>query len=159
MLKRRLIAVLVTALAISAQAGAAAASTKETITSSWQVESIPATAPYVATGTGTFSASGVFTDVGVMSLALHFSAVPSPAVGVLHSDRTLTGEFGTITLRCNQIASDFSNPAVVPNTGNCTVIDGTGSYSALHGHGTLTGVGNLAGLPFVLSDVLQLSIP
>ena len=159
MLKRSLIVASIGALAIVVGAGGAAASTSESISSNWQVASVPASAPYVSTGTGTFSASGVFADAGALSLSLHFAAVPSPTVGVLHSDRTLTGQFGTITLRCNQIASDFSNPTAVPNTGNCTVIDGTGAYSGLHGHGTITGAGNLATLPFVLSDVLQLSIP
>jgi hypothetical protein len=38
------------------------------------------------------------------------------------------------------------------------VVGGTGSYSSLHGAGSLTGVGDLASLPFSFMDVLKLSI-
>jgi hypothetical protein len=92
-----------------------------------------------------------------MAVSYHLGAVPSPSVGVLHTKRTLIGQLGTITLRCNQLASDFSNPAAVPNSGHCTVIDATGAYAGIHGEGTITGVGDLAASPATLTDTLVLS--
>ena len=141
-----------------APAAVAAPATSEAITFNWQIDSFPSHAPYDGTASGSFSASGTFTDSGSMSVAYHLGAVASPTVGVLHTERTLIGEAGTITLRCNQLATDFSNPAAVPNSGNCTVIEGTGAYAGLHGEGKITGVFNLSTLPATATDMLQLEI-
>jgi hypothetical protein len=156
MLKRTLICTIL-ALGVLAPAAAAAPPTSETISFAWQIDSFPSHAPYEGTATGSFSASGSFTDSGTMAVSYHLGAVPSPSVGVLHTKRTLIGQLGTITLRCNQLASDFSNPAAVPNSGHCTVIDATGAYAGIHGEGTITGVGDLAASPATLTDTLVLS--
>lgn len=72
-----------------------------------------------------------------------FGALPAPSTGALQTELTLVGESGDIFLRCTQIAKDFTNVAAVPDTGSCGVIDGTGLYAGLHGHGTVTGGTNL----------------
>lgn len=75
------------------------------------------------------------------------------AVAVLQSERTLVGQPVTITPRCNQRASDFSNPAAVAKGGDCTVGDATGACAGLHSDGTITGVGELATAPYTPTEV------
>lgn len=148
------------AFGVSAPAAAAGAAPSATITMNWQTPYVNS-APYEGTGSGTFSASGSsINDSGPVSVPFHLGAAPSPSGLSVHSDRTLTGTLGTITLHCNEIAHDFTNPAAVPLTGNCTVIGGSGAYTGLHGHGTLTGSADTSGpTTAFLTEVLQLSTP
>jgi hypothetical protein len=146
----------VLSLAVAAVPAAAQSLDSATIATTFQVTSIgTGGTPISGTGTGTFSISGPVSDSGTAELQLIFGALPAPSTGVLQSSRTLSGQEGTITLRCTQIAKNFSNPSAVPYTGSCTVIGGTGAYAGLHAHGTLTGVADLTTL--VLSDILELS--
>jgi hypothetical protein len=122
-------------------------------------------APWVGTGSGTFSASGSsINDSGSLSVPFHLGGTPSHSNSAqsVHSDRTLTGTHGKITLHCNEIAHKFANtnPAAIPLTGNCTVIGDSGAYAGLVGQGTLTGSADLSGpTTAFLTEVLQLSTP
>jgi len=152
------------AFGVSAPAVAAAASAPETITMNWQTPYVNS-APWVGTGSGAFSASGpTINDAGSLAVAFHLGGAASPtsAAENLHSDRTLTGTLGTITLRCNEIAHKFANtnPAAIPLTGNCTVIGGSGVYAGLLGHGAVTGTTDLSGpTTAFLSDAVYLKTP
>jgi hypothetical protein len=126
-----------------ARAGSAFAhpSSTETITSVVQLTPFPAAPPYVATYSGTFTTSTG--DSGGESVRVLAIAVPSPTVGGGQSLRTLTSNDGqsTLVLRCHQLstAQDFSTFPLVPTTGSCAVLTGTGAYSGLHGSGPLSG--------------------
>jgi hypothetical protein len=148
------------AFGVSAPVAAAGAAPAETITMNWQTPYVTS-APYVGTGTGTFSASGPsINDSGSLTVPFNLGASPSPSVLSIHSDRTLTGTLGTITLHCNEIAHNFTNPAAVPLTGNCTVTGGSGAYAGLHGHGTMTGSGDTSDpTTAFVTEALQLSTP
>lgn len=149
------------ALAAAAPAASAATGGPQTIIMNWSTPYVTS-APWTGTGAGSFSASGPsINDTGPLSVAFHLGAVPSAAVETLGSDRTLSDASGnTITLHCNEIAFDFTNPAAIPITGNCTVISAAGAFAGLHGQGTLTGTGDTSGpTTAFLSEVLTLSTP
>jgi hypothetical protein len=82
-------------------------------------------------------------------------AVPAPSTGLIQSERILSGSAGTISLRCFEIAHDFSDPFAVPGTGSCTITGGTGVYSNLQGHGSLAAVVDV--VDGTSTDVLTLS--
>jgi hypothetical protein len=152
------LAVAAVALGVLAPVASAQPPGSATITTTFVLTSAPGTGGNPVTGeaAGTFSSSGAINDNGTVELQLTFGALPAPSTGVLQSLRTLTGQHGTITLRCTQIGRDFSDPADVPNQGSCAVVGGTGAYADLHGHGTLTGTADLTGTP-TITDVLDLS--
>jgi hypothetical protein len=147
-------------LAVAAPVAAAATAGSETITMNWSTPYVTG-APWTTNGTGSFSASSASgpSDTGTLSVASHLGGVSSPSLLNLHSDRTLSDASGnTITLRCNEIAFNFTNAAAIPVTGNCTVIAATGAFSGLHGEGALTGTGDTTGPnAALLSEVLTLS--
>jgi hypothetical protein len=153
-----MLAVAAAALGALAPVASAQPPGSATITTTFALTSAPGTGGNPVTGeaAGTFSSSGAISDNGTVELQLTFGALPAPSTGVLQSLRTLTGQHGTITLRCTQIGRDFSDPADVPNQGSCAVIGGTGAYADVHGHGTLTGTADLTGTP-TITDVLDLS--
>jgi hypothetical protein len=101
------------------------------------------TPPYRGTGSGTFDAAGPVSDSGTISIQGQDAAVPSPIVGILLTDETLTSHDGILTLRCMQTATDFTDLSPVPSAGQCAITDGTGAHAALHGHGTIDSVANL----------------
>jgi hypothetical protein len=114
--------------------------------------------PYVSSADGTFSASGALNDAGAAHVLAHFAAVPSPTVGILQSRVTLEGQAGTIDLRCNQRADDFSDPTAVPDTGNCTVVKAGGGYAGLHGTGKVEGTANIMSDSASITETIALSV-
>jgi hypothetical protein len=75
---------------------------------------------------------------------------------VLQTTRTLTGNDGTLRLRCTQIAKVFSVPNAVPDTGTRAVLSATGAYAGLRGSGKLSGAVDFTATPVTLIDVLLL---
>lgn len=132
------------ALAI-AGAGSASAQppTTETITSTWTAGPAPAAPPYHGFGNGTFTATGAVDDSGTTSIQGQDAAVPSPILGILHADETLTSADGTLDLRCTETATDFTDLTALPESGPCAITGATGVYARLHGHGTVTTIANL----------------
>jgi hypothetical protein len=137
------VAVALAPLAIPASAAAHPAA-PETISISWAVTSPPPTSPpFRGTGGGTFTATGVVTDSGTLAGAVQDVAVPSPNHGTNQLDFTLTGNAGTLNLRCKQTETNFSDPTAIPGTGPCTITGGgTGVYADVQGHGTMSGIIN-----------------
>jgi hypothetical protein len=104
----------------------------------WSPTSHSTAPPYYGTGAGTFVASGGISDSGDAAFAGQDVAVASPIVGMFQGSFTLTGQAGTLTLRCRQKSTDFSDPAAVPGSGSCAITDGTGTYGTVHGQGMAT---------------------
>jgi hypothetical protein len=126
-----------------AQSASAQPPTTEIISSTWIAGPAPTAPPYRGTGNGTFDADGVVSDSGNISIQGQDAAVASPIVGILLTDETLTSQDGSLKLRCVQTARDFTDLSAVPSAGQCAITDRTGTYAALHGHGTITSVANL----------------
>lgn len=120
-----------------ASAGASAPTT-ETLTMNWLRSGTGATPPLTGTGSGTFSAVGPVTDSGTLTLVGKDVALSSPVLAASWTDRTLTSSLGTLELRCFERTTTFSNPDDIPFTGSCSIVDATGSYASLHGHGSFT---------------------
>ena len=157
---KRIIAALAVAMplvfAVSAQAGSVAS---ESISTAVPAPSFPSAPPYVQSYTGSFTASGAFSDSGTVSLQALFSAVPAPSTSVLETVRTFTDTQGyTLTLRCSTFANDFSNPSDTPNRGTCAVHGGTGPYASLRGSGKLTGFANFTLSPPVLFETVVIPV-
>jgi hypothetical protein len=149
-------AVALAALGVTASA-AAQPPTTEAINVSWTVTGLAQGPPLRLTAAGTFGASGAISDSGTGALAGQSVANPSPIVGILqYSSITLTGQAGTLTLRCNSRSTDFSDPTAVPGSGPCAITGGTGTYAGLHGQGTLSSVSNLVALTEV--DTISLNV-
>jgi hypothetical protein len=129
----------------------------ETIKTSLFFPSFPSAPPFVGTYSGTFSASGTVSDTGTVSAQVLFGAVPSPAIGVLQTVRTLSGGRGTLTLRCNQRTfPPNQSTTVVANAGSCVVLNATGAYAGLRGSGSLTGTTDFGATPVTIQDTLVL---
>ena len=147
------------ALGVSAPAATADTTPTHAITMNWHTPYV-SSAPWDGSGSGTFSASGApVNDAGSLSVAFHLGAAASPtgSTETLSSERTLTGLLGTVTLKCNETAHNLAAANPVPVTGRCTVISGTGAYTALHGQGEITGTADLSGpTTAVLSELLEL---
>ena len=92
-------------------------------------------------GSDTWSATGAVADAGPFTDDPAFFAGHSLT---LHGDRTLTGRFGTLTLRFDVRLIPTSDPNVFAVTGRWSALRGTGSYAALHGAGTVDEVFNVA---------------
>jgi hypothetical protein len=107
-----------------------------------------------------FSASGAsVNDAGSLSVAFHLGAAAQHAGSTLTStsERTLWGQMGAITLTCDEITHAATATTPAPVSGHCTVIGGTGAYTALHGQGEITGTADLSGLTnAVLQETLYL---
>jgi hypothetical protein len=153
----------VAAAALAAQAGAQPPATS-TINMSYQVTSFPPGGPRngggwstSGTGVGTFSSSGAINDSGALNLRFIQGALAAPTTGLLETERDLVGSKGTITLRCSEVAKDFSDLAAVPGNGSCAVTGGTGAYAALQGEGALTIVFDV--LSGSSDDLLELKTP
>lgn len=127
-------------LSLADSASAARPGTSETINSGWSIPYIPSTPPFVATYTGTFTASGAFGDSGTVTVNQLDAAVPAPSTSAVELVETLTGTQGyTLTLECTIFANDFSNLADIPDRGTCAALSGTGPYASLRGSGKITG--------------------
>jgi hypothetical protein len=142
-------------LAVTASAGAQPAGS-ETITTTMSFPSFPSSAPFVGNYSGTFMASGAINDSGTVSVQARFGAVPSPATGVLQTVRTLSGDNGTLTLRCNQRLFPHQTTVVELNAGSCVVLEATGAYAGFRGSGRLTGTTDFGVTPVTIQDTLVL---
>jgi hypothetical protein len=81
-----------------------------------------------------WSASGAFTDSGTLAdTPQHFTQT-----GTYHFLRTYTSSAGTFDTRGDAKITPTSTDGVFAVTGYWTVISGTGSYSDLHGGGTIS---------------------
>ena len=136
----------------------ARATDSATITIGYSIP-FPSGPPNVVSGSGTFTSAGAIADAGSVDVSARFTAVPSPSVGNLQSTLTLNGAAGTIELRCNQSAHDFSEPSgVVPDTGTCTVIGGTGAYASLHAGGKVIGSAIQSDTGATITETVQLAV-
>src|SRR5579859_7097847 len=84
------------AFGVSAPVAPAATAPSETITMTWQTLYVNG-APWVGTGSGTFSASGSsINDSGLLLVPFRLggSGSPTNSAQSVHSDRTLTGTLG-----------------------------------------------------------------
>ena len=122
--------------------------TSEAIGFSWSPTSPPATsAPFRGVGVGSFTATETITDTGTLAIAAQDAANGSPNRLVQQIVFTLNSESGgTLSLRCVQTFTDFSDPTAVPGSGNCSIIGATGVWAGIHGQGTISTVGNFIAL-------------
>jgi hypothetical protein len=85
-------------------------------------------------GSGTFSASGAFSDSGTFTV---LSARGSQQV-VVATERYV-GDLGTFTIKRRIKVMPTADPNVRAVEGTWVVVDGTGAYAGLEGQGTVTG--------------------
>jgi hypothetical protein len=116
--------------------------TAETVAVTWHVTSHATAPPYYGTGAGTFVAGGPISDYGTASFAGFDVAIPSPIVAMYQGSFTLTGQAGTLTLRCHNTFTDSSDPAAVLGSGSCAITDGTGMYTGVSGQGKASSTSN-----------------
>jgi hypothetical protein len=89
---------------------------------------------------GQFSASGAFSDVGVLVTEQRIvSAVPSPFGVVTHLLLRFEGQSGTFTIRTQIIETVTGDPNIFANEGIWVIVDGTGAYATLYGTGEVEG--------------------
>ena len=81
--------------------------------------------------TGTWSASGAFTDAG----SLVEPSVNFVGNGQLHIVRDVTGQQGTFTLRIDSTLSGTEPDGTIDFTGYWVILSGTGQYRTMHGEG------------------------
>ncbi|MFL5957099.1 MAG: hypothetical protein ACJ756_06585 [Solirubrobacterales bacterium] len=92
------------------------------------------------TTTGTFQATGGITDGGALAGDYRFAGLGHLKTGTpnsIHSDQTLTGANGTISLSIEGLYGPFVN-GVTRGAGHWVIVGGTGSYERLHGKGSWT---------------------
>lgn len=132
MLERFLVTVAVTATCAVALAASTSASAGQQVT----IQTAKPPGPV----SGTFSATGAFTDDGTINnLSIGFSALGAPTFGITHVTVLFTGDDGTFTLKAQITETLTANPQVLTDSGTWTIITGTGAYAHLHGQGTVTG--------------------
>jgi hypothetical protein len=91
------------------------------VISTWAAGRAPTAPPYRGVASGTFTAGGAVNDFGHVSIQGQDTAVPSPVVGILQAEETLSGHAGTLELRCTHTATDFSDLSAVPGTSPCAI--------------------------------------
>ena len=92
------------------------------------------------TTTGTFCVTGTITDCGALEGDYDFAGLGHLKTGdpnSIHSDQTLTGSAGTISLNINGLYGPFVN-GVTEGSGRWVIVGGTGDYQGLHGEGSWT---------------------
>jgi hypothetical protein len=90
--------------------------------------------------TGTFTASGAFTDSGTIdNLSRTASGFGAPTFLGSHLTILFTGDNGTFTIKAQIVETVTADPLVLTNTGTWTLIAGTGAYEDLRGIGTISG--------------------
>jgi len=90
---------------------------------------------------GQFSASGAFSDSGVLVTEQRIvSALPSPFGVVTHLLLRFEGQAGTFTIRTEIIETVTGDPNIFANEGNWVIVDGTGAYATLYGTGEVEGI-------------------
>ena len=107
-------------------------------------------------GTRTWSATAAIEDSGTATTAwIHFGAIRSPVVSILQIDTLFMNADGTgsFTLR-RTVASTASGPDQFVREGTWHIVDATGVYAGLKGHGKLTGTESGALVVDTLTGVL-----
>ena len=94
---------------------------------------ITITAPFIDIGTypifpGTFTTTGALNISGTASMDANFNA----DFTIAHCTITLTDNYGTITIH------EDCQFVTIPHNGKWKIINGTGAYAHLRGHGTNT---------------------
>ncbi len=90
---------------------------------------------------GTFSASGAFSDSGILVTESRLvTAIPSPFGVVTHLVLRFEGKLGTFTVRAQIIETVTPDDPISLNEGVWVIVDGTGAYSTLHGTGDVEGI-------------------
>ena len=145
------------ALGIPASAGAQPPS-PEAISLSWTPTSPPPTSsPFRGVGVGSFTATDMITDAGMLAVSAQDVAVPSPNHTTQQVVFTLSpGSGSTLTLRCVQTFTDFTDPTAAPGSGSCAITGGTGVWAGIHGQGKLSTVSNFIAL--IQTGTIELSI-
>ncbi len=92
------------------------------------------------TTAGTFCVTGAITDCGTLRGGYSFAGLGHLKTGdpnAIHSDQTLTGRSGTISLSIDGVYGLFVN-GVTTGSGRWVMVGGTGAYEGLHGEGSWT---------------------
>jgi hypothetical protein len=92
------------------------------------------------TTSGTFCAAGAISDCGTLVGDYRFAGLGHLKTGdpnSIHSDQTLTGRNGTISLSIEGLYGPFVD-GVTTGAGRWVVVGGTGAYEGLHGEGSWT---------------------
>jgi hypothetical protein len=91
---------------------------------------------YVPTESFEWSASGAISDAGTFEFtSAHFGGIPSPAVGALQIQMTLSGADGTLDLRAELVVTATDEPGIFDFDGPWSVVGGTGAYEGARGTG------------------------
>ena len=89
---------------------------------------------------GTFSSGGAIPESGTfMNSSVIFEDVDASDFVTAHVTQRFDGALGTFTLRAAITETATADPHVLTDDGTWVVIDGTGTYEALHGGGRVTG--------------------
>ena len=89
---------------------------------------------------GTFSATGAISDSGTFAnVRRTIGGIGAPTFLINHLEQRFEGAFGSFTLRAEIKETLTADPFVLTGEGTWAVLDGTGAYATLRGHGTVTG--------------------
>jgi len=113
----------------------------------------------VDTDTRTWTADGAIEDNGTATTVwIRFGAIPSPIVSILQIETLFTNSDGTGTFTIRRtIISVADGPDLFLRDGTWHVVDGTGVYEGLRGHGTLTGIESGTLVVDTLTGVLMIT--
>ena len=127
----------VAAITLGIAAGSAAASPGESLTTTL-TGPLPQSPPFFGTASGTYTASGEFSDQGSIVAQFLLPGQPPNSTQIV-SDRTLVSDEGngTLQLECSEVSRPASPLAT---KGPCAVLSATGPYAKLARRGELTGV-------------------
>jgi len=91
---------------------------------------------------GVFSLSGILEDDGIFFSIRPpvFSASGAPDFQITHVTYEFVGELGTFILRAEIKEAFTADFELAVDTGTWVILDGTGAYETLHGHGDVIGV-------------------
>src|SRR5262245_33164799 len=111
------------------------------------------------TNTRTWVATGAIEDSGIAATVwTHFGAINSPVVSILQIDTLFTNADGTGTFTIRRtILSSADGPNLFVREGTWHIVDATGVYAGLRGHGTLTGIESGAFVVDTLTGVLSIA--
>ena len=124
------------ALCVAPQVAAAAPPQSVTITTTF----IGAGDLSSGTTSGTFCATGAFVACGTLNGDYRFAGLGHLKTGdpnSIHSDQTLVGANGTISLSIDGLYGPFVN-GVTTGSGRWVIVGATGTYEGLHGEGSWT---------------------
>jgi hypothetical protein len=92
------------------------------------------------TQAGTWVGAGAISDAG--SATASFTLVPKGRSAVLKGTHTLTGSAGTITIETTGRFSPYPPEERAMVEGTWRIVDGTGAYARLRGHGRVFATGD-----------------